>query len=236
MLPEFGNHVSWYDDREHARRMAVTLDGPYVGAAARAAAYLQLNCTVRPWTNCVAGREHGRITDTNLVFSPDGELVATTTRQVLMGAEGAPRRRDDNALHPGRRRPSPAIGTYACMDGVVTRRRAVAVTRGATCCSTASTRSRSTRRRCTSRCARPENRVWIVAANKVGPLLPPDMIEQVSAAVQVPGECLHGAGESQIVAPDGTVARHGPRTGEAIVVADIDVAAAADKRDPTAPT
>ena len=30
VLPEFGNHVSWYDDREHARRMAVTLDGPRI--------------------------------------------------------------------------------------------------------------------------------------------------------------------------------------------------------------
>ena len=38
VLPEFGNHVSWYDDREHARRMAVTLDGPYVKALADSAA------------------------------------------------------------------------------------------------------------------------------------------------------------------------------------------------------
>ncbi len=35
VLPEFCNHVSWYDDREHARRMAVTLDGPFVAALAR---------------------------------------------------------------------------------------------------------------------------------------------------------------------------------------------------------
>ncbi len=33
VLPEFCNHVSWYDDREHARRMAVTLDGAVRGGA-----------------------------------------------------------------------------------------------------------------------------------------------------------------------------------------------------------
>ena len=38
VLPEFCNHVSWYDDREHARRMALTLDGPFVAALAAKAA------------------------------------------------------------------------------------------------------------------------------------------------------------------------------------------------------
>jgi predicted amidohydrolase len=41
---------------------------------------------------------------------------------------------------------------------------------------------------------------------------------------------LHGAGESQIVAPDGTVVAKGPRTGEAVVVADIDPSLADGKR------
>jgi predicted amidohydrolase len=78
----------------------------------------------------------------------------------------------------------------------------------------------------------PENRVWIVAANKVGPLIPPDRIEAVSKAVGVPVGMLHGAGDSQVVAPDGTVVAIAPPTGEAVVVADIDVALADDKRRP----
>ena len=50
VLPEFCNHVSWYADREHARRMALTLDSPFVAAlAAKAAEHsllLMANCTL----------------------------------------------------------------------------------------------------------------------------------------------------------------------------------------------
>ena len=77
-----------------------------------------------------------------------------------------------------------------------------------------------------------ENRVWVVAANKVGPLVPERSIAAVAERVGVPADRLHGAGESQIVAPDGTVVAMGPRTGEAVVIADIDVSAANDKTRP----
>src|SRR6478736_1474170 len=77
-----------------------------------------------------------------------------------------------------------------------------------------------------------ENRVWVVAANKVGPLVPARSIAMVAERVGVPMEMLHGAGESQIVAPDGTVVAVAPRTGEAVVVADIEVEQADDKRRP----
>src|SRR6185436_5759996 len=75
-----------------------------------------------------------------------------------------------------------------------------------------------------------ENKVWVVAANKVGPLLPVHQLPAIAARLGVPPEWLHGAGESQIVAPDGTVVAKAPRTGEAVVVADIDVSLADDKR------
>ena len=77
-----------------------------------------------------------------------------------------------------------------------------------------------------------ENRVWVVAANKVGPLVPARSIVTVAERVGVPVEMLHGAGESQIVAPDGTVVAMAPRTGEAVIVADIEIGAADDKRRP----
>ena len=77
-----------------------------------------------------------------------------------------------------------------------------------------------------------ENRVWVVAANKVGPLVPERSIEIVAEKVGVPVDLLHGAGESQIVAPDGTVLAIAPRLGEAVVVADIEVEVADDKRRP----
>lgn len=71
--------------------------------------------------------------------------------------------------------------------------------------------------------------MWIVAANKVGPLIPDHSIHAVAEKVGVPVERLHGVGEAQIVAPDGTVVAIGPKTGEAVVVADIDVDLALDK-------
>ena len=52
----------------------------------------------------------------------------------------------------------------------------------------------------------------------------------------VPGDMLAGAGESQIVAPDGTVVARGPREGEAVVTADIDLGPLRQSPDPTAPT
>ena len=68
-----------------------------------------------------------------------------------------------------------------------------------------------------------ENGVWVAAANKVGSLLPDGRAEEFAEALGVPAEALEGAGESQIVDPDGTVVVKAPPTGEAVVVADIDL-------------
>jgi predicted amidohydrolase len=77
-----------------------------------------------------------------------------------------------------------------------------------------------------------ENRVFVVAANKVGALIPAAMIEAVAARIKVPADRLHGAGESQILAPDGTVLAKAPRAGEAVIWADIDLSAADNKQRP----
>jgi len=71
-----------------------------------------------------------------------------------------------------------------------------------------------------------ENRAWLVACCKIGPLLPPDRLAEFSTAMGVPPEMLRGAGESQIVRPDGVVVAKGPRDDEAVVVADADLSTA----------
>ncbi|MFN8168857.1 MAG: nitrilase-related carbon-nitrogen hydrolase [Candidatus Nanopelagicales bacterium] len=227
VLPEFGNHVSWYADREHARRMAVTLDGPYVKALAEAAAANSL------WlmANCVVAQEDGRTTGTNLLFSPQGELVATSDKQVLMGSE---RLHLDEAVTNGPvvETPIARFGMYSCMDGVINETPRGLAVRGAQVLLNSLNSFALDEASLHIPVRAPENRVWIVAANKVGPLVPPEMLEQVSAGVGVPKERLHGAGESQIVAPDGTVVAMAPLTGDALVVADIDVSLADDKRRP----
>jgi predicted amidohydrolase len=77
-----------------------------------------------------------------------------------------------------------------------------------------------------------ENKVFVVAANKVGSLVPEEMRETVAARLKIAPSFLEGAGESQIVAPDGTVLAKAPMKGEAVVFADIDLSEADNKLRP----
>ena len=218
VLPEFCNHLSVYDSAEHAWAVAVDLDGQWVTQVARRAAqhscWIQLNCTVR--------RQPQRITNTNLIFSPAGDLVAANDKTVLMGAEGI-------FLSPADE-PSTlvvtdftTIGTYACMDGVIPEVPRSVVVRGARLLLNSLNSFALDEALLHVPVRAAENRAWVVACCKVGPLLPADKVAEFSIAMGVPGEMLCGAGESQIVAPDGTVVARGPRIGEAVVVADIDL-------------
>jgi predicted amidohydrolase len=227
VLPEFGNHVSWYADREHARRFAQTLDGPFVTAlAAKAAEH-----TIHLMANCTLVREDGCVRGSNILFGPDGAVIAVSDKQVLMGSErdhidGAVDRVGvvDTAL--GR------VGLYSCMDGVIFETPRMLAVEGAQLLLNSLNSFALDEASLHVPVRAAENKVWVVAANKVGPLVPEHSIEQVASMVGVPVDRLHGAGESQIVAPDGTVVACAPRSGEAVVVADIDIALADDKTRP----
>lgn len=227
VLPEFCNHVSWYDDRVHARRMALTLDGPFVAALGAKARERGIHLMA----NCTLAREDGRTTGSNLLFSPAGKILAVTDKQVLMGSE---RDHLDPAIAA-----SPVVdvefgrvGLYSCMDGVINETPRMLGVGGAQVLLNSLNSFALDEASLHVPVRAVENRVWVVAANKVGPLVPARSIDVVAERVGVPAGLLHGAGESQIVAPDGTVVAIAPRTGEAVVVADIDVAAADDKRRP----
>lgn len=83
VLPEFCNHISWYDDREHALRAAVTLDGPFLTAIAERAqrhrTIIVINCSLR--------RDEDNLTVTSLMYGADGQLLAQADKQTLMGHE-----------------------------------------------------------------------------------------------------------------------------------------------------
>ena len=241
VLPEFCNHLSIYDDGQHAWDVAIELGttsepGPWIVAvserAARHECWIQLNCTVRrdgPSTS----REPapGRITNTNLMFSPSGRLVAANDKTVLMGAEGdflSAAQVEAELIET----PFATVGTYACMDGVIAEVPRGLVLRGATLLLNSLNSFALDEASLHVPVRAAENKVWVVACCKVGPLLPPEKVALFSRAMNVPPEFLNGAGESQIVAPDGTVVAMGPREGEAVVVADIDLSAALDKRRP----
>ncbi|MBA2953620.1 carbon-nitrogen hydrolase [Nocardioides sp. MAH-18] len=227
VLPEFCNHVSWYDDRDHARRMAQTLDGAFVAALAAKAREHGIHLMA----NCTLAREDGRTTGSNILFSPAGGILAVTDKQVLMGSE---RDHLDPAVEPSPIVDVPfgRVGLYSCMDGVINETPRLLGVAGAQVLLNSLNSFALDEASLHVPVRAVENRVWVVAANKVGPLVPERSIGTVAERVGVPVEMLHGAGEAQIVAPDGTVVAIAPRTGEAVVVADIEVAAADDKRRP----
>lgn len=224
VLPEFCNHLSVYDDADHCRRVAVELDGPFVSAcAARArarAAHVVLTVTVR--------RRAG-VTVTNLLLDPAGQLAAEADKQTLMGNERAFLRPGPH-IAPVAETPFGTVGMYSCMDGVTCEvPRALAV-QGAVVLANSLNSFALDEAALHVPVRAVENQVFAVAANKVGPLVPADRIDDFAAALGVDAAALHGAGESQIVAPDGTVMAKVPRSGRAVVSAAIDLAEVARVR------
>ena len=224
VLPEFCNHLSVYDDADHCRRMAVDLHGPFVSAcAARArarAAHVVLTVTVR--------RPAG-VTVTNLLLDPAGRVAAEADKQTLMGNERAFLRPGPH-IAPVAETPFGTIGMYSCMDGVTCEvPRALAV-QGAVVLANSLNSFALDEAALHVPVRAAENQVFAVAANKVGPLVPVDRIDDFAAALGVDTAALHGAGESQIVAPDGSVVAKASRSGRAVVSAPIDLAEVARVR------
>ena len=229
VLPEFLNHVSWWRDQEHAYSVSIDLEGPFIAAIAAKArehdCYIMVNCTVRRRNNAVTG--------TNILLDPNGKVAATSDKQVLMGNE-------NNFLERAREvspildTPIGRVGMYACMDGMMNETPRGLALRGAQilCNSLNSFSNDEASLHIPVRAA--ENKVFVVAANKIGPLVPADQIEAMAARLKIPAEKLHGGGESQIVAPDGTVLAIASLDKEGVAVADIDVSAADDKQRPDA--
>lgn len=227
VTPEFGNHGSVYESAAHAWDVAVDLGGWFVDGLAAAArehgVWVAASATVR------RDRAMARMTVTNLLLSPSDGLVFDTDKTVLMGSE-----RDH--LSAGNRSkavvdtPFGPLGLYSCMEGVINEPARCLALDGALvlCNSLNSFALDEASLHIPVRAA--ENAVWVVAANKVGPLAPLDRIDALAASLDLAPSQLHGAGESQVVAPDGTVVAMAPRSGEAVVVADIDVGLARDKR------
>jgi len=227
VLPEFINHIAWYDDAAHAYDVAVDLEGEFLQAMAAKAAehrcYLKVNVTLK--------RAGSKVTGTNVLFGPDGKRLAVSDKQILMGNENNFLERatengpiTETALGP--------VGMYACMDGVINEVTRGLALRGARILLNSLNSFAHDEASLHIPVRAAENKVFVVAANKVGALVPPHMLEVAAARLKIAPHFLHGAGESQIVAPDGTVLAKAPREGEAIVVAEIDVSEAANKLRP----
>ncbi len=227
VLPEFCNHLSWYRDRAHSYEVAVTLDGEFLQAIAAKARqhrfYVMINCTVR--------RAPDTVTGTNILFDPTGSPIAITDKQVLMGNENNFLSKA-TACAPVVDLPFARVGMYSCMDGVIYETPRGLAVRGAQVLLNSLNSFALDEGSLHVPVRAAENKVFVVAANKVGWLVPPELAPLIAERVKISPHQLQGAGESQIVAPDGTVLAKAPHAGEAVIYADIAPAAADNKLRP----
>ncbi|MCB1702595.1 MAG: carbon-nitrogen hydrolase family protein [Halioglobus sp.] len=224
VLPEFSNHISWYDDAEHAWRVSVARDGPFLRAIAERArrhgCYIVINVSLRG--------ENGELTVSSMMYDPAGQLLAVADKQTLMGHENTwfARSRSTSEVVST---PFGRLAMFPCRDGVTCETPRGLALRGAQlfCDSLNSFALDEATLHVPARA--PENKVFLVAANKVGPLIPEQLLQAVSDETHIPLRFLQGAGESQIVSPTGEILARGPRQGEAVVFAEIDLALADNK-------
>lgn len=224
---EFANHVSWYDNRDQVHAAAIRLDGPWVtqiGAKAKEhGIWIMLNGIV--W------RGDDRVTGSNLLFNPEGDLVSQSSKQVLMGSE-----RDHfdpgNEVTPLAQTPFGTTGMYSCMDGVIMETPRSLAVRGARVMLNSINSFAPDEATLHVPVRAAENKVWVVSANKVDFLVPDGPRAFVADALMADEDTLRGSGESMVVAPDGRVVAQAPRRGEAILVVDLDPSEADDKTRP----
>ncbi|MEP5567252.1 MAG: nitrilase-related carbon-nitrogen hydrolase [Halioglobus sp.] len=227
VLPEFCNHLSWYDDKQHCFDVSVPLGGAFLNAIADKAAELGVHVVV----NCTVQRESGEATGSSLLYSDKGVLLADNTKQIYIGHENDFLQRASNE-GPVVQTDVGRVGLYACMDGVINETPRCLALNGAQMILNSLNSFATDEASLHIPVRAGENKVYVVAANKVGPLVPEAMVDAISAGTGIPPRFLSGAGESQIVAPDGTVLAKAS-VGEAeFVYADIDPALADDKRRP----
>lgn len=235
VLPEFCNHLSWYQDKQHCYEVSVSLEGDFLSAISARAKELACHIVV----NCTVQRDGQKATGSSLLYSPEGKLLADNTKQIYIGHENDFLERAETEgpvieteLGKVTGKLIAKLGFYACMDGVINETPRSLSLRGAQilCNSLNSFATDEGSLHIPVRAA--ENRVFVVAANKVGPLVPEDMIEGISEATGIPVKFLCGSGDSQIVSPDGTVLAKASADKEEVIFADIQPADADQKCRP----
>ncbi len=217
VLPEFANHLSVYDSAEHCRQVAVPIGGPWLAAIAQRAREHSMHVAVT-----VTVPRPDSVTVTSLLFDDVGSILGEADKQTLMGNERAFLTPGDCGAPVVRTRFG-AVGIFACMDGVTFETPRTFAVRGARLFLNGLNSFALDEAHLHIPVRAVENGVFVVAANKVGALLPAAQIEQFSAALGVPADALDGAGESQIIDPNGVVVARASRTTESLVVADIDL-------------
>ncbi len=218
VLPEFCNHISVYDSAEECREVAVRIGGKWLEALTQHIAKHQLHVALA----VTVLRDDERVTVTNLLINQLGQIIASADKSMLMGNERT-------YLSPSKHPRSVAqskfgpLGLYACMDGVTFEIPRLLAVQGARLLLNSLNSFARDEAALHIPVRAAENGVFVVAANKVGALLPPHRLADFSDALGVDADMLNGAGESQIVAPDGEVLAMAPAKDEALITCDIDL-------------
>ncbi|MEV0132748.1 carbon-nitrogen hydrolase family protein [Dactylosporangium sp. NPDC050688] len=221
VFQEFCNHPALYTSPDHVWQSAVSEDGPFVGAlkakARERGVYVSFNATIRgPWP---------RVVDQNILLSSAGEVALTSQKQILMGSErdyfepgGLETQVVDTEL--GR------IGLMSCMEGLIPETPRVLAVKGADIIlnSLSSNGIDEAHTHIPVRAA--ENGVYIVSANRSGPLVDPGDLDALTAKNGIDKSKLIGGGESQIVGPDGVSLVRAKPFEDDMVITSIDVTAA----------
>jgi deaminated glutathione amidase len=218
VLPEFSNHCAIYESQEYADSVALDLDGDFLQAIADKAklhnTYIKINVTVK--------NTEDKPTVSNLLYSPKGKLVGRADKQVLMGNENVNCSRAKTAgdiveTEFGK------VGMYCCADGLLMETTRLLAIRGAKLLLNSLNSFAEDEASLHIPVRAAENKVFVVASCKVDYLVPKHILTVFADKMKIKPEALQGAGESQIVAPDGTVLAKAKRNGEDVVFADIDL-------------
>ena len=224
VMPEFVNHLCWYHDQDHCYHVAMSLEDAYFKDLEKIASRYDMYIV----TNITLKNDDHTVTATSLLIGASG-ILGRSDKDVLIGHE-------NDFLKPGSGEPCVVdtdigrIGLYACMEGVLFENPRLLGVKGADiiCNSLNSFAFCEAQLHIPVRAA--ENKVFVVAANKIGPLIPQSQLKQAAEAVSIPERFLEGAGESQIVGPDGSVIKKATLTEEGLVYADIEPQLARNKQ------
>lgn len=237
VLPEFCNTLSWYVDHNQAWNAALTTDGMFLQSIAEQAkqhdCYIVVNVTIRqePLRDHQNAALKSNISVSSCLFSPLGKLIHQGDKQTLFGHE-------NDFFTPASQAaevtvtPFGNLGLFAGYEGMTFETARELTLGGAQLlCHSLSTFAldqaalHGPARAC-------ENKVFLAAANKVGPFLPPEQMSAFSQQHFIPEKFLLDAGESQIVSPDGKVLAKMAGSEEGFVFADLDLSQAEHKTRP----
>jgi predicted amidohydrolase len=226
VLPEFVNHPAFYDDRAHALSVAVELEGPFLKAIAERAAKHRVHIALH-----VSLKRGEKLTATSLLYDDQGALLGHADKPTLLEHESEYFTPGDAAFETFETKLG-RIGLLTCREGSSMEGARCLALSGAQilCQSVAAMGSDEAALHVPARAA--ENHVFVIAANKVGSLVPYHLSEAMSEALRVPEVLLRAAGESQVVGPDGSVLARASRDEEAMLAVDLDPTQADRKVSP----